>query len=125
MEKQITLGGMTLIGERAETCRGCGLTHEHVEAGGIWHCPNPLCRICGASWIANKLKSVRSIPGTNKFEVDEAELLAAQRSHVKALTDEPLLAFLWATYPIWMADTFDQPWTKYTEDRDLGDEASP
>ena len=109
----------------AETCRGCGLTHRYVEAGGIWHCPNPLCHMCGASWIARKLKSVQDIPGTNSFEVDETELLEAQLAHVRTITDEVLLAFLWKTYPVWMANAFDKPLTRYTEDRDLGDEDRP
>lgn len=38
-----------------ETCRGCDLTHKHVEASGIWSCPNPLCTATGAYWIREKI----------------------------------------------------------------------
>lgn len=31
-----------------ERCHGCGFTNPDVEAGGIYHCPNPFCSITGA-----------------------------------------------------------------------------
>ena len=30
-------------------CISCGIQDARVEAGGIWHCPNPLCTVSGAS----------------------------------------------------------------------------
>ena len=43
-----------LCGERdIMKCISCGIQDERVEAGGIYHCPNPLCTVSGA-WNARK-----------------------------------------------------------------------
>lgn len=42
---------MKIDGKRDhQTCHYCELTHPHVEAGGVYHCPNPLCPGCGAAY---------------------------------------------------------------------------
>lgn len=39
------------------TCFACNLQDNLVEAGGIYHCPNPLCTGCGATyWKVENLK---------------------------------------------------------------------
>lgn len=57
------------------TCISCGLSSRLVEAGGIWHCPNPLCRVCGAQWFRLTLDSYSEVDG-GKHTVDLAEWLA-------------------------------------------------
>lgn len=53
-------------------CISCGLIGHGVEAGGIWYCPNPLCRVSGAAWFRCKLKSRRENPdGTHTVDADE------------------------------------------------------
>jgi len=32
------------------TCSACGITDSRVECSGIYHCPNPLCSMCGAGF---------------------------------------------------------------------------
>jgi len=41
----------------ATTCYYCNLEHEKVEGGGVWHCPNNLCRGPGAAHFRSKLDS--------------------------------------------------------------------
>lgn len=38
----------TVNGRDINRCIGCGIQDKRVECGGIYHCPNPLCRACGA-----------------------------------------------------------------------------
>jgi len=52
-------------------CISCGLEDNKVEAGGIWHCPNPRCTVSGAAWFRSKLKSFKEIG--NRHTVDENE----------------------------------------------------
>ena len=40
-----------------EQCGSCKLIDKRIEAGGIWHCPNPHCRGVGAVWFRRKLES--------------------------------------------------------------------
>jgi hypothetical protein len=59
--------------ECIHTCHSCGYHDKDVECSGVYFCPNPLCRMCGASWIADGLKKV-DVPGTNGYTVDGNEL---------------------------------------------------
>lgn len=58
--------------ECIHTCIGCKLWHEKVECSGIYYCPNPYCRACGASWIAYRCSSKKEEKGG--ITVDDAEL---------------------------------------------------
>lgn len=40
-------------GRDINRCIGCGIQDARIECGGIWHCPNPLCRAAGA-WAARE-----------------------------------------------------------------------
>lgn len=43
-------------------CFACGLKDVLVEAGGIYHCPNPFCSGCGATyWKKENLKTEDNI----------------------------------------------------------------
>ena len=60
----------------AETCHYCGLTDDRVEAGGVYHCPNPICPGCGAAyWRKELCKSYKDLPNGN-HTVDSEELAA-------------------------------------------------
>ncbi len=63
------------------TCYSCGLRHELVEAGGVWHCPNPMCMMCGASWFKRSLKSYTEYK--QHYAIDEDEWLTAGHKVVK------------------------------------------
>lgn len=55
-----------------EECFSCGIIHPKVEAKGIWHCPNALCRGCGAAWFRNELNSfIDNKDGTHSVCEDE------------------------------------------------------
>jgi hypothetical protein len=54
------------------TCHYCELPHRLVEAGGLWYCPNVLCRGPGASSLRTQLKSYRD--HGNGYSVDPREL---------------------------------------------------
>lgn len=54
------------------TCYYCGLFSSSVEAGGIWHCPNLLCRGPGAAWFRATLSSYRKVKN-DEHTVDECE----------------------------------------------------
>lgn len=45
-------------------CFACGLEDESVEAGGLYHCPNPLCTGCGATyWKRENLDCKKTLDG--------------------------------------------------------------
>ena len=50
------------IGKKLDThdCYYCGCHDTKVEAGGMWHCPNPHCTGCGVAWFCSKLKSYKN-----------------------------------------------------------------
>jgi hypothetical protein len=54
------------------TCRYCKVFHPKVEAGGMWYCPNPACRGCGAAWFKRTLDSYEDQP-YNEYSFDEDE----------------------------------------------------
>ena len=56
-------------------CRSCALHHRLVECGGIYHCPNPLCRSCGADWFRSGRKSYTT-DNKGRTLVDMTELVA-------------------------------------------------
>lgn len=58
------------------TCHFCKLSHRAVEAGGIFHCPNPLCTGSGAAWFRSRLESYRE-DGSYKHTIDSNEALRA------------------------------------------------
>lgn len=57
-----------------ETCFSCLLSHEKVEARGIWYCPNALCRGVGGTWFRKTLDSYKELSNYN-YRVDENEWL--------------------------------------------------
>lgn len=58
-------------------CITCGLVHRKVEAGGIYYCPNPLCRVCGAAWFRASLPSMKeNSNGTHTVDAEEWVLAA-------------------------------------------------
>ncbi len=65
-----------------ETCFSCKLKHPSVEATGIWHCPNALCRGCGAAWFRRTLDSYKDeMDGTHT--VDDKEWIEKGRIYNK------------------------------------------
>jgi len=61
------------INKRIYICHYCGLHHKDVEAGGVYHCPNPCCLGPGQSYARSKLKSYRD-NGDHTHNVDLNEL---------------------------------------------------
>jgi hypothetical protein len=58
------------------TCYYCHLRHKQVEAGGVWHCPNPLCTGPGGAYFRSKLTSYKEVENA-RHTVDYAEWLNA------------------------------------------------
>ena len=115
--------------ECIHTCGACGYHDEYdVECCGIYFCANPLCTMCGASWIGKDLPS-RKDDGTG-FTVDPIELREARYAFIRKLDREQLgrersrklLAFLWARYPDFVRVALDLPLTSRHIDHDPGDE---
>ncbi len=52
-------------------CFYCACHDDKVEAGGMWHCPNPRCGGPGVAWFNRKLKSYKDLGGS--YTIDEAE----------------------------------------------------
>lgn len=85
-----------------ETCRGCGLTDPRVEAGGLWYCPNVLCRGVGAQgWRSQHLTSYRESP--TGYTVDPVELITKAREWVDTMPykDRALIEVTLAQIPHW------------------------
>lgn len=61
------------INKEIYICRYCGLHHKDVEAGGIYHCPNPCCLGPGQSYARSKLDSYKEVD-SGKHTVDLEEL---------------------------------------------------
>jgi hypothetical protein len=60
--------------DKIETCASCGTTDPSVEANGIWHCPNALCRGVGAHWFRRRLKSYKdNVDSTHSVNEDELQ----------------------------------------------------
>ena len=70
-------------------CISCGLIHGDVEAGGVYHCPNPLCTVSGASWFKLKLQSYKD--QRDHYTVDEVELLAEGLKYMSTVKDPAIL----------------------------------
>lgn len=100
------------------TCHYCNLTHKKVEAGGIRHCPNVLCRGPGAGYWRSKLKSYKdhgqyySVYPSEAYErgmevaaaLDESEpeiAEAIRRSSVRWLQEANKMAL---TKEMWRSD---------------------
>ena len=63
-------------------CGSCKISHPKVEAGGLWYCPNALCRGAGGAWFRRRLDSYKeNYDGTHC--VDETELRAKGREENK------------------------------------------
>ena len=72
-------------------CYYCGLRHASVEAGGVWACPNPLCRGPGGTWFRVQLKSYKD-QDSGKHVVDEREWCLAGLREIRKTEDRALLA---------------------------------
>lgn len=73
---------MTEENRESYTCGSCKLYHPNVEARGIWHCPNALCRGCGGAWFRRTLDSYRELENET-HTVDENEWLEKGIAHNK------------------------------------------
>lgn len=60
-------------------CHYCGLVHQLVEAGGVYHCPNRLCTGPGAWRPRMKLSSYKEADGC--YTVDPLEVLESVRAN--------------------------------------------
>jgi hypothetical protein len=74
------------------TCYYCGLTHERVEARGVYHCPNVLCTGCGAATWRRWLPSYRDVSGTMSHTVDDEEMVGFGLAYASAISDDAGLA---------------------------------
>jgi len=85
--------GMSLFGTREEgcTCYYCGLLHDLVEAGGIYYCPNPLCKGPGGAPHRAKLKSYELIRG-DKHTVDATEWITSGKQWAAETNDAAIIA---------------------------------
>jgi hypothetical protein len=71
------------------TCYYCGLADKHVEAGGMWWCPNFTCTGPGAHTHRRKLKSyVENADSTHS--VDNVEWSKVSMEMMESLEDSPL-----------------------------------
>lgn len=53
-------------------CYYCGLEDSKVEAGGLWHCPNTLCKGPGNQYFLRSLKSFKELgDGYCQFDTKE------------------------------------------------------
>ena len=65
-------------------CISCGLYHKYVEAGGIYHCPNPICSVCGATWYKTQLSTYVSIDA-HTYNYDVEDLYSAGTKYVDSV----------------------------------------
>lgn len=66
-------------------CGACGCCSEKVEAGGIWHCPNPLCKGVGSAWFIRTLNSYR-----NDDDCESCDMKERLEKGLKYLEQNPL-----------------------------------
>jgi hypothetical protein len=53
-------------------CFSCGLVDSKIEAGGIYHCPNPFCHGCGATcWKTQNLTVSKTKDGIEITDMKE------------------------------------------------------
>lgn len=81
------------LSKKHYTCRGCGLTHKSVEAGGIWHCPNPFCGSAGNHYFRSRLKSYRSVDSSSHVIDDPDEWTTAAFDKAVRMSDAALRDF--------------------------------
>lgn len=60
---------------KPERCEYCDLLDREVEAGGIYHCPNPLCFGCGAWWFRVLTAGYANVD-SHRHTVDVDEIVA-------------------------------------------------
>jgi hypothetical protein len=85
------------------TCYYCKLQHKNVEAGGMWHCPNPLCTGPGAATWRSKCKSYREFPNET-HTVDPEELIQLAMTMMETEADEVLRSHVLDSVKIWRRD---------------------
>lgn len=110
--------------ECIHTCLGCGYHGDRVDCSGIYFCPNPLCRACGATGsILRKCKAlgVKVTSSHEGYDIADEDVRLVQDTLIRECTDTRLLAFLHMKYPSRMSDVFGLPLVAIF-DRDLGDE---
>ena len=76
-----------------QECYYCHITHEKVEGGGCYDCPNPLCTGPGGGYHRAKLKSY-SIIRYNKHTVDPAEWLIEGERMARETNDPAIIAWI-------------------------------
>lgn len=86
-----------------QTCYYCKLHHPRVEAGGIWHCPNPLCKGPGAQVWRMKCKSYQELPNES-HTVDSQEIVAIALEMMAKEPDEVLKAHVLNCVPNWTCE---------------------
>lgn len=91
---------------RDTTCLGCGLTHRSVEAGGVWHCPNPCCRGVGAAAFRSRLKSYLEVH--DGYTVDPVEALVEGLIAAKQHQDPEIYEAAVRMIPFWASRMGEQ-----------------
>ena len=91
MRKKYQPGKLPSLIPRVQICLYCGLSHKLVEAGGIYHCPNPCCLGPGQSYQRSKLKSYKKIDGGWRHTVDVDELFDAGVDKALATKDRVII----------------------------------
>jgi len=94
---------MVTPNDRHLVCGACGLYHRAVEAGGIWHCPNPLCPGPGAAYFRSKLDSFRKVENF-KHEVDIEEWIPKAEARVKEIDDADITAAFLRCRRYWLGE---------------------
>jgi len=85
------------------TCYYCKLTHDLVEAGGIWHCPNPLCTGPGAAYWRSQCKSYKEVSG-DRETVDPLEMVEFAMAKMATETDAALKEHVLRSVARWLPD---------------------
>lgn len=77
------------------TCHLCGLSHPHVEAGGVHHCP------CGAAyWRRSNLASYKDV--ADGYTIDPEELIAKGLDYAANISDTALAEHIRASARHWL-----------------------
>jgi len=85
------------------TCYYCGLHHDRVEAGGVYHCPNNLCTGPGAGGFRSTLKSYKETQGERHI-VDPHEVVSAAIAKLADEPDQAIRAAVYASVSKWLPE---------------------
>lgn len=71
-------------------CHYCGVVHQDVEAGGIYHCPNPFCLGPGNGYFRSTLNSYKEVDNGKHVVEDTDEWFEAAFAKVMLKDDSKL-----------------------------------